>query len=363
MQYKFLIYISYSYAVPIGNPLEAEINKRGYSVKWFSDHQDGKKALKSKHNVLHSIEDALNYEPHIVLTATDSVPDFFNALKVQIFHGFNAEKRPTSNNSFAHFRLRGFFDLYCTQGPNTTYGFEEQAKKHPYFEVAETGWSKVDPLFPIEASQTKTVPVVMIASTFTERLSLAHNAKVFDEIKRLSTSGNYKFITVLHPKIPQTIVSKWESLNNENFTYHQTTDLIPLFKKADIMFADTTSAIQEFLLQKKPVVTFNHTFDHDYLINIKEAEAIESAFKNALHPTDDLITNISNYIHELHPYFDGQSSKRVIDACLNYIHKDKSHLRSKPLNLMRKFKIRQRLKYYSLKSYNKPFTLAKDHHA
>lgn len=359
MQYKFLIYISYSYALPIGDPLEKEISSRGYTVKWFADIEDGKKILQSKENNLQIIQDVIDYEPDIVLTATDSVPDFISGLKVQIFHGFNAEKRPTENNKFAHFRLRGFFDLYCTQGPNTTQGFKEQAEKHPYFEVIETGWSKVDSLFPIKNSNLNDKATIMIASTFTERLSLAYNHDVFEEIKRLSKTGIYNFIMVLHPKLPASIISKWGNLNNENFTFHNTTNLIPLFKKSDIMFADTTSAIQEFILQEKPVVTFNHTFNHDYLLNINEASKIESTFNKALTYPESLIKKISNYIKELHPYSDGKSSKRVIDATIAYLHKDKSLLKSKPLNLMRKYKMRKRLNYFTLKSYNKPFTILK----
>ena len=40
MNYKFLIYISYSYAFPIGEPLEKEIQKRGYEIKWFADVEE-----------------------------------------------------------------------------------------------------------------------------------------------------------------------------------------------------------------------------------------------------------------------------------------------------------------------------------
>ena len=196
LQYKFLIYISYSYAIPIGNPLENEIIKRGYTVKWFSDLDEGKKALQVKTNIINDIKNVIAYKPDIILTATDSVPDFINALKVQVFHGFNAEKRPTKKNIFAHFRIRGFFDLYCTQGPNTTNGFKTQAKKQPHFKVVETGWSKVDPLFPLIEKERNNIPTVMIASTFTERLSLAYNDSVFNEIKRLSNTSNYNFIMV-----------------------------------------------------------------------------------------------------------------------------------------------------------------------
>lgn len=358
MHYKFLIYISYSYAIPIGVPLEQEILKRGYSVKWFADQPDGEIGVSNKLNVLKNIEDIYAYEPHIILTATDSVPDFFNALKVQVFHGFHAEKRPTKNNSFAHFRLRGFFDLYCTQGPNTTEKFQELANKHKYFEVIETGWSKVDSLFPIEKKEISNT--IMIASTFTERLSLAYNDDVFNEVKRLSGNGKFNFIMVLHPKLPEHIIKKWNALNGDNFTFHNTTNLIPLFKKADVMFADTTSAIQEFLVQRKPVVTFNHTISHNYLIDIQNANQIENAINKALTYPEALINDIKHYLKNLHPYTDGKSSNRVIDASITCLHKDKTHLKSKPLNLMRKYKIRKKLNYFTIKSFNKPFTISKN---
>ena len=357
MQYKFLIYISYSYAVPIGIPLEKEILSRGYTIKWFSDLEDGKNALGDKTNLLSTITDVVNYQPHIVLAATNVVPDFITGLKVQIFHGFLSQKRPSGNNQFAHFRIRGFFDLYCSQGPSTTSRFEALQKQFPHFKVIETGWSKVDPLFPVVKKEISTKPTIMIASTFSKRLSLALHDDVFETIKQLSTTGDYNFIMVLHPKLPKETKDKWQSLNNDHFTYYNTTDLIPLFKKADIMFADTTSAIQEFLLQKKPVVTYRHTFNHNYLINIESADAIKNAFDKALTYPEDLIENIDIFINQLHPYFDGKSSKRVVDACISYLHQDKSNLNKKPLNLIRKFKIRKRLNYFTFKSYNKGFTI------
>jgi hypothetical protein len=357
MNYKFLIYISYSYAVPIGNPLEEEILSRGDSVMWFSDLEDGKTALKDKANVLDTIKEVANYKPHVVLAATDDVPDFIYGLKVQIFHGFFAQKRPEGDNKFAHFRIRGFFDLYCTQGPTSTTGFETQQKKFAHFEVKETGWSKVDPLFPLVTKQKDKLPTIMIASTFSKRLSLALQDDVFDTIKHLSEKGKYNFIMVLHPKLPIETKEKWQRLTGKYFTYHNTTNLIPLFKKADIMFADTTSAIQEFLLQKKPVVTYRHTFDHPYLINIKTADTIENALDKALTYPTSLIDKIDEFIKQLHPFYDGKSSKRVVETCISFLHQDKSHLKSKPLNLIRKYKIRKRLGYFTFKSYNKPFTI------
>lgn len=360
MNYKFLIYISYSYSIPIGIPLEKEILKRGYTVKWFADDLEGKMELKKKSNSICTVQEILDFSPHIILTATDSVPDFFDALKVQIFHGFHAEKRPGSNNSYAHFRLRGFFDLYCTHGPNTTEIFKKLSQQQSYFKVVETGWSKVDPLFPLQKKKVTGIPTVMIASTFTKRLSLAYDDDVYNKIKQLIQSQAYKFNMVLHPKLPESVKAKWKGLNSDNFTFYDTTDLIPLFKKSDIMFADTTSAIQEFILQKKPVVTLRHTMDRDYLIDIKNANDIEQAFLRALSNEEEILNNIKKYIQKLHPYTDGTSSQRILDAAIDFLHEDKTHLKSKPLNLVRKYKIRRKLNYFSFKSFNKPFTITKN---
>lgn len=351
--YKFLLYISYAYAIPIGKPLENEIKKRGYEIKWFSDLDEAKqKLIEGQCDVLKDIKEVLSYKPDIILAATNDVPDFVDSLKVQIFHGFHAEKR---KGEIGHFRIRGFFDLYCTQGPSTTSEFKELQKKHGHFEVIETGWPKVDPLFPIEAKSNNEVPTVMIASTFTPRLSLAYNEEVFHTIQKLSQSGEFRFLMVLHPKMSEEIVAKWKSLSNKHFAFFDTTDLIPLFKQSDFMFADTTSAIQEFLLQRKPVVTFRHFSKKDYLIQIHEAGQIAAAFDKALHCPEELMTNIEKYILELHPYFDGRSSERLISAVIDFLHKDKSYLKSKPLNLVRKYRIRRQLNYFTWNSFNRPF--------
>ena len=93
MQYKFLIYISYSYSIPIGRPLEKEITRLGHTVRWFADEDEGKEKLLSNPNALHNINEAVAYQPHIVLTATDRVAHFLSGIKVQIFHGYAAEKK------------------------------------------------------------------------------------------------------------------------------------------------------------------------------------------------------------------------------------------------------------------------------
>ena len=93
MNYRFLIYISYTYAFPIGEPLEREIQRRGYQVKWFADEPETQRKFNKEKDVLEDIHSVLNYQPHIVLSITDSIADFISGIKVQIFHGFPANKR------------------------------------------------------------------------------------------------------------------------------------------------------------------------------------------------------------------------------------------------------------------------------
>ena len=343
--YKFLIYISYSYSIPIGKPLQEEIERRGYEVFWFSEIESTKQYFTKNEKVLNTVKDVLQFNPDIVLTATDNVAHFFPGIKVQIFHGFLSNKRQEMNS---HFKIRGFFDLYTTQGPSTTKIFQQLAKKYGYFEAIETGWSKVDPLFPLSKKEETDKPVILISSTFTSSLSLAKNDLVYQEIKRLSQTGKYHFLCVLHPKLEEEIKLKFQTLENKNFNYFDTTRLIPLFKKADIMFSDTTSAIVEFLLQEKPVVTFNTKVPFEHLINVTDVLEIENAIDLALTKPKKLMQSIQQYIESKHPYFDGKSSERVIDASITFLNKDKSHLKSKPLNLIRKYKIRKLLKYYKL---------------
>lgn len=355
MKYRFLIYISHTYALPIGKPLQEEIKKRGYEVKWFSELEAPKEFFPATGELIPTIDGVIDYEPHIVLTITDTVADFIPGLKVQIFHGFLAHKHSFKKG---HFRIRGFFDLYCTQGPSTTIPFKKIQKSKPHYLVRETGWSKVDPLFQIsEAPREK--PTVLISSTFSPKYSWIYHEDVIQELERISKTGKYRFLVVLHPKMSPEKVEKIKAIQNPDFEYIATPDIIPLFRKADIMFSDTTSAITEFMLQKKPVVTFRNNKPAAHLIDIQEASRIENALETAFNPSEDLQKAIINYVNITHPYFDGKSSERVISTCIEVLHEDKSQLKNKPLNLVRRFQNRKKLGYFTLKSYLRPYTIKK----
>ena len=141
--YNFLFYVTLSYSYSILRPIETELVKRGHAVAWFvRKDTEAEKYIRPSDNVLRTVADVEKFNSDAVLVPGNSVPSFFPGVKVQVFHGFDSGKKDK-------FKIRGYFDLYCTQGPITTEGFKAQRRtvKKPTFDVVETGWSKLDTLF------------------------------------------------------------------------------------------------------------------------------------------------------------------------------------------------------------------------
>ena len=337
---KFLLYISYSYGIPILKPVEKALKEQGFEVAWFLEISSVKTHFQAGENLLFSTADVLNFEPSVILAATNEVPHFFPGIKVQVFHGFSVSKRSEQKG---HFRIRGLFDLYCTQGPSTTETFKKLEQKMGHFKVTETGWPKMDWLFPVEKTANPK-PVILLASTFTESLSLAHFNGVFEEITRLVETQKYDWIFTLHPKMDESIVLKFKALA-EKYQYPFISDPQNLdhLKKADILVTDTSSIITEFILQGKPVVTFRNRKPGAHLLNTERIDEIEKNIDVALSRPKELMENIQKFNAKEHPYNDGKSSERVVQEALHmYYNLENMKLKRKPLNIVRKIQLRKK---------------------
>ena len=141
---QYLLFANQLYCYPILRPLQEAIRKRGDDVRWFI-HDIPNLLTETDEAALTSVKEVQEFNPTAVYVPTNWIPDFFPGVKVEVFHGFNVGKRVNTNQD--HFRIRGHFDLYCTQGPDTTGPFKQLASEHGYFKIAETGWSKLDPMF------------------------------------------------------------------------------------------------------------------------------------------------------------------------------------------------------------------------
>ncbi|MGS0728356.1 CDP-glycerol glycerophosphotransferase family protein, partial [Shewanella sp. 0m-11] len=156
----------------------------------------------------------------------------------------------------------------------------------------------------------------------------------------------WRWLVQFHPKMNQDIVDKYKALESDNLTFVETDNVLPLLKAADVMLCDTSSILIMFLLQGKPVVTFNNQTNSSHLVNVEVLEDIEPALEKVLSRPPELMAEIERYCDDIHPFRDGKSSERVLAATDKLIENGIENLKPKPMNLLRHLKMRKKLGYW-----------------
>ena len=342
---RYLFYISQNYSYAILRPLQNAILARGDQVAWFLEgKQVNADFLTLDECQLMSIDEIKSYDPVAVFYPANIAPTFLPGINVAIFHGFDAGKVDKKGKN-DHFKIRNCFELYCTQGPSTTAPFLALAKKYNHFKVTETGWCALDRFYLDDDNSSVNKPTILLCSTFSKKLSCASD--LLETVKKLSKSNKWRWLVQLHPKMPIEIVNQYKSLQNDNLTYIETDDVQPLLQKADVMVCDTSSVLIMFLLLGKPVVTYNNIAPKNYMLNIDKAELLEQSIEKALQNPPQLMENIEKFIKLTHPYSDGKSSIRVLNA-VDEVLSGKLSLGKKPIDIIRQFKMRKNLNYWKL---------------
>jgi CDP-glycerol glycerophosphotransferase (TagB/SpsB family) len=342
---EYLLFATERYALPILQPLAEALQAAGHGVHaWFADGAAGARLPDPVRMI--SLREAMTLRPRAVFSAANWVPTFLTGPKVQLFHGFNVEKR---DDARGHFRVRGLFDLYCTQGPATTAPFRALAARHPHFAVVETGWPKLDPLFRDDHGAAAALrapaqgrPTVLFASTFTERLSAAPH--LFDAIAAEVARGDRYWLLTLHPKCAPELFARYRGLAGPNAAFVETEHLMAAQRAADVLVADTTSVVSEFVVQHKPVVTLRNRAPKPHMLDFDDPTQLPRMLERAFAPDDALRAAIVAYADAIHPSRDGRASERVIAATEDLIAGRLGRLRGKPLSgRLRALQIRAKL--------------------
>lgn len=344
----YLLFATERYALPILQPLAHALQAAGHGVHALLVHgaRDARLAAPVRHV---DVRAAVALRPRAVFSASNEVPGFIHGAKVQLFHGFNVEKRADARG---HFRVRGLFDLYCTQGPATTAPFRALAERERHFAVVETGWSKLDPLFEVDHGEAAALrapangrPVVLFASTFTERLSAAPH--LFDAIAAEVARGDRYWLLTLHPKCAPELFARYRALAGVNAAFVETEQLVTAQRAADVLLADTTSVVSEFVVQRKPVVTFRNRAPKPHMLDFDDPARLPDLLARAFAPDARLQGELAAYADAIHPYRDGCSSRRVIEATDALLRGDLGKLRHKPVSsLWRRWQVRAGLGYW-----------------
>jgi CDP-ribitol ribitolphosphotransferase len=308
---RVLLYCAQAYSVAVLEPLGLEAEKRGYEVVWFCPHSLAAK-LPEGARVVHSHEEACDFKSDAIFVPGNDVPFYLRGIKTQIFHGFAGEKR-------GHFRIRGYFDLYLTQGPYFTQKFSDLKSRYRNFEVVETGWPKLDPYLNRKSLRNGLggLPTLLYAPTFSRSLTSARILlEVIPELASL-----FNVVVKFHPLTPPDIVSDYQSVcgAHKSITITDEDDLCSLIVDADILLSDTSSAVYEAIILGRKVVTFRSVNKRTPWENVKLvgslADALVRSAKEVLTPECEQLRL------SYHPYTDGKSAARMMDAVEIYAEK------------------------------------------
>ena len=227
----YLLYGSERYALAILRPLQDAIRARGDEAAWFFDGPGAEDLVEGER--LLTVEEVRRWNPIAVVTSSNAVPHFFPGVKVETFHGFDAGKP-------RHLYIRGFFDLYCTTGPRDTAQFRQIAEQLGHFAVTETGWPKLDPFMREIAGPLPAVrepPTILYHSTFSPSWSAAET--LYEEVRRLSRDGRWRWIVTFHPKMDVATTTKYKALQNEHLVFAGNDNILELFPQVDMMCVRT----------------------------------------------------------------------------------------------------------------------------
>lgn len=345
MAKRYLFFLSHAYSYGILRPLQDEIRRRGDEVAWFLEDTCPDMLLPGEKRIM-TVREAKKYNPYAVFAPGNWVYDFLPGIKVDLFHGYHINKRLDKDT---HFRLRGWYDIYCTQGPDTTTRFKELEAEHKYFKVYETGWSKVDAFFrPSDVPEEKhDRPVIFYSSTFTRGISSAWDLR--ETIARLAKSRDWDWIITLHPKLDdQELIEGYKKIAEEcdNVKFVDVDGIPEAFRRSDVMLSDSSSIIVEYMLHDKPVVTFRNSCPGPWLLDVKEISEVEGALEKALTRPTELMEAMREYTMKHEAHRDGKNCARILDAVDDFAKNYQGKLPRKPLNLIRKIKLRLQAKYY-----------------
>ena len=337
---KFILFCQNAYAFGIMSPIRDELVKQGSQYIWFVSQKLVQKFPFVDEPHTSSILDLQLYQSDVIFVPGNEVPYYLRGIKTQIFHGLAGEKK-------GHFRIRHYFDLYLTQGPYFTNRFNELKEKHGNFDVIETGWPKLDSYglhktsYEAEKQELlarhETDKILLYAPTFSPSLTSA--SALLEDIETLAADTGYLLMVKFHDLMSESLIHTYKALSqkHKNIIFIEDKNIIKFLLLADLLISDTSSVIYEFLLLNKPAISFKTISKNVRWDNLTEkgqlTKSVLANLKQDVFKEERLALNAM-----YHPYNDGKSGLRMIQAVEKYASNNKIP-EQRELTLDRKIKI------------------------
>jgi len=321
---KTILFCMNPYSFGILEPVMQVLKEKNYEFIWFVRTAILEKFPHQDQRFTSKIEDLVHFNSDAIFVPGNEVPHYLRGVKTQVFHGLAGEKK-------GHFRIRNYFDLYLTQGPYFTRWFSKAANKHKDFSVVETGWPKLDiygkELHKYDSDKLSLLKkysakkIILYAPTFSPSLTSAPH--LLSQIEELALEKEYLIVIKFHDLMAKNLIDSYKklSMSFKNVLFIEERNIIKYLLIADLMISDTSSVVYEFLLLDKPVITFKNNslaINWDNLLSFNGL--VKSVVRNLLE--DPFKEQRLKVLKEYHPYTDGNSAKRMVEAVEEYIKRN-----------------------------------------
>ena len=321
---KTILFCMNPYSFGILEPVMQVLKEKNYEFIWFVRTAILEKFPYQDERFTSKIEDLVHFNSDAIFVPGNEVPHYLRGVKTQVFHGLAGEKK-------GHFRIRNYFDLYLTQGPYFTRWFSKAANKHKDFSVVETGWPKLDiygkELHKYDSDKLSLLKkysakkIILYAPTFSPSLTSAPH--LLSQIEELALEKEYLIVIKFHDLMAKNLIDSYKklSMSFKNVLFIEERNIIKYLLIADLMISDTSSVVYEFLLLDKPVITFKNNslaINWDNLLSFNGL--VKSVARNLLE--DPFKEQRLKILKEYHPYTDGNSAKRMVEAVEVYIKRN-----------------------------------------
>lgn len=332
------------YAIDILNPLQEYVtdNNLPHEVMWYI-HKPKISTFEyaSKVRWTNSIQEAYDFSPEAVFVPGNIVPYYLPGVKIQVFHGYAAEKKD-------HWIIRRYFDTYFTQGPYFTSHFKALSEEYGDFEVVETGWPKQDwikrNLHTYDAERQRLLDstgrkrIILYAPTFSPKLTSLPLEGMKERLGELAEHNDALVVMKFHPLTRKEWADEYrawaESKDNVIFV-NQGENITKYQLMSDVLISDTSSTVYEFLLLSRPVITVRTIAKDIYWENTATPDGLEEAYRRAMNDLEAIARRqwiVDNY----DPYLDGHVCERMLNAAADYIRRH-GVPNKRRLNLWRKY--------------------------
>lgn len=320
---RIVLFCEQKYAINILQPIEEETKQEGgHELLWYVHQKNIPDfPLQNETRWTNSIQEVYDFSPEAIFVPCNIVPYYLPGVKIQIFHGYAAEKKD-------HWVIRRYFDTYFTQGPFFTRGFMALAQKYKDFEVVETGWPRQDWIYANLHTFDKEKKellgkyhkskLVLYAPTFSPSLTSLPFIK--EGLIKLTAEKDILLILKFHPLTRPEWMEEYKAIaeQHENILWIEDHNITKYQLMADVMISDTSSTVYEFLLLDKPVITYKTIAKDIYWQDIQQVEELSDAFEKVQHD-EEYINKRKWIIENYDPYLDGKVAHRMLDAARDYI--------------------------------------------